>query len=131
MRHGTVGPRISQQQARDTGLAMVLICLLLLLAGQRTWLLGLAIALLVVTMTRPQLFRLLARLWFGLSHILGTLVSRILLTVIFFTVVTPVGIIRRLAGADPLQLKKWRRGTSSVFTVREQTIAAADLERPF
>lgn len=122
---------ITLNQSRDTGMAMVLICLLFLLAGPRTWLLGVAIVLLVITMTRPQLFAPLARLWFGLAHVVGTAVSFVLLTLIFYLVVTPVAIIRRLTGADPLQLKQWRRAPVSAFTKKEHTYTAADLERPY
>ncbi len=122
---------VTLNQSRDTGMAMVLICLLLLLGGPRTWLLGLAIVLLVITMTLPQLFAPLARLWLGLAHVVGTAVSLVLLTLIFHLVVTPVAIIRRLTGADPLQLKQWRRTPASAFTEKEHTYSAADLERPY
>ena len=122
---------VKLQQARDTGMAMVLICLLVMLALPRPWLLYLTIGLLVVNMTFPQLFMPVARLWFGLARLVGAVMSRMILTVIFFTVVTPIAIIRRLAGADALQLKKWRTSSSSVFTERQQTFTAVDLERPY
>ncbi len=119
------------QQARDTGMAMVLICLLVMLVISRPWLLHLAIGVLVVNMTRPQLFSPVAKVWFGLSRLVGAVMSRLILSVIFFTVVTPIALIRRLAGADPLQLKKWRKSSSSVFTERHQTFTPLDLERPY
>jgi hypothetical protein len=70
-------------------------------------------------------------LWFALSHFLGSIVSKILLSLLFFTIVTPIGLVRRLAGADSLKLKKWRTGSTSSFTDRNQTYSAEDLERPY
>ncbi len=121
----------SPEQARDTGMAMVLLCLLLAYWGGRPRFLPLAMALLVVTMVWPQAFRPLARLWFGLSHLLGTVVSKVILTLLFFLLVTPIGLIRRWSGADVLQLRQWKKDGRSVFKVREEAIPPDDLERPY
>ncbi len=121
----------SLEQARDTGLAMVLICLLLAYWSGRPRFLPAAILLLVVTMAWPRVFRPLARLWFGLSHLLGAVVSRIVLTLIFFLLVTPIGLIRRLSGADALQLRQWKKDRGSVFKVRGGAIPPEDLGRPY
>jgi hypothetical protein len=116
---------------RDTGLALVLICLLTLLAEPRFWLIVTAIILLVVTMTRPQLFTPIARVWFGLTHFLGAVISSILLTLTFFLVVTPMAIIRRVAGADAMQMKQFRNSAASAFVKKERTYTPADLEKPY
>ena len=122
-----------EREARDTGMAMVLICLLaMLLAGPEGWLPA-AIILLVLTMTWPKLFRPLAGFWFGLSHRLGGLVSKLILTLLFFSVVLPIALVRRMLGADPLQLK-WRKkkeGVATAFIVRDKIFSAEDLERPY
>jgi len=128
---GTFINKTTQQQAKDTGMAMVLICLLIMFVSGRNLLLPPAIGLLVLTMTWPALFKPLAKLWFALSHFLGSIVSRILLSVLFFTIVTPIGLVRRLAGADSLKLNEWRTGSTSSFTDRNQTYSAKDLERPY
>ena len=64
-------------------------------------------------------------------HVLGAIVSKIVLGVIFFLVVTPIGVIRRWIGADALQLRTFKSGRSSVMTVRNHTYTAADLEHPY
>ncbi len=119
------------EQARDTGLAMVLICLLWAYWGGRPGLLPWAMALLVLTMVWPRAFQPLAGVWFGLSRLLGHVVSTVILTVVFFLVVTPMGLVRRLLGADALQLKKWKQGRGSVFTVREGATQPQDLAHPY
>jgi hypothetical protein len=119
------------EQAKDTGMAMVLICLLLGYFGKFPKFLGVSIVLLLITMTWPKAFKPLAGLWFGLSHVMGQVVSKIILTLAFFLVVTPIGLIRRMMGADSLQLKKWKQGTESVFVKRQDAIRDQDLLNPY
>ena len=119
------------EQARDTGMAMVLICLLLGYWGKFPKFLPVSLVLLILTMAWPKAFKPLAGLWFGLSHLLSSVVSRVILTVLFFLVVTPIGVIRRLTGADALQLKKWKQGRDSVFVVREGAIQGKDMANPY
>jgi hypothetical protein len=123
--------RITKEQAKDTGMAMVLLCLLLGYFTDAEWFFVLAIPLLVVTMVVPSVYRPVAVVWLGLSHLLGTVVSRILLTLVFFVIVMPVGFLRRLLRRDSLQLAKFRRGSESVMRVREHLYVASDIDRPY
>jgi hypothetical protein len=121
----------SLDQARDTGMAMVLVVLLLVYFGHYNYLVPLAIVLLVLCMVWPKLFFPLSVLWFGISHKAGTFISNVLLTFLFFCMIMPVGFIRRLAGADPLKLKEWKKGAQSVLRKRDMMIKAEDLEHPY
>jgi hypothetical protein len=112
-------------------MAMVLICLLLGYWGKFPKFLPVSLGLLILTMAWRNAFRPLAVLWFGLSHLLGQVVSRVVLTVVFFVVVTPIALIRRLMGADALQLKKWKQGQGSVFVVREGPVQGKDMANPY
>jgi len=55
----------------------------------------------------------------------------VLLTLLFYLIVTPLGLVRRLAGADPLQLSAWNRNLSSTFRERTHTYIPDDLEPPY
>ena len=121
----------TRTQARDTGMAMVLICLLFAYWGHHPRFLPLAIIVLLLTMIVPQVFRPLAVLWFGLSHVMGNVVSKVVLSIIFFVVVTPIGLIRRMTGKDSLQLRQWKKDQSSVFIAREGMIRPEDLQNPY
>ena len=121
----------TREQAKDTGMAMVLVFLLVWLLRRRDGYIGVALILQLVTMTAPQLFRPLAVVWFGLSHVMGAVASRVLLSIVFFVFVTPVGIWRRVMGADSLQLKSFGRGKESVMKVRNHTFVGQDLEQPY
>ncbi len=128
---GIIPKNINKDQARDTGMAMVLICLLIAIIGQKHHFTGIAAVLLVLNMVWPMLYKPVARLWLGLAHLLGTVVSKILLTVIFFVLVTPIGLIRRLTGSDVMRLKIWKKDSASVFKIREHTYTKEDIQTPY
>ena len=123
--------KVTPDQCKDTGLAIILIALLVVLAQRSTTLIAPAIGVLIVTMTVPKLLTPVARLWFGFSHYLGQGVSTVLLSIVFFGVVTPMGLIRKLAGKDAMRLGQWRAGRQSAFIRRDHTFTAVDLEKPF
>jgi len=123
--------RITKNQARDTGMAMVLLCLVLGFLTDAGWLFKLAIPVLVLTMIAPRVYNPLAVVWLGLSYLLGTVISRILLTAVFFVVVLPVGLIRRMLGKDSLQLRQFGKGKESVMKVRDHMYVPADIDKPY
>ena len=128
---GIIPKEITRDQAKDTGMAMVLICLLIAYAGNRPKFAALAIIILVIDMIWPPVFHYPAKIWFALAHLMGAIMSRVLLTLLFFGLVTPLGLVRRLGGADPMQRKKWKKGNDSVFKTREHVYSAEDIEQPY
>jgi hypothetical protein len=50
-----------------------------------------------------------AALWMGLAHGLGWLSTRLVLAALFFLVLTPIAIVKRLGGYDPLDRRGPRR----------------------
>lgn len=122
---------ISRTQAGDTGMAMVLILLLIGFFSRETIYFISAIPVLLLNMIRPSFFRPLAVVWFGLSFLMGTVVSSVFLTIIFFIVVTPVGVFRRILGKDTLKLNAWKKDQSSVFKVRQTQTTSDSIKKPF
>ncbi len=45
-------------------------------------------------------------LWMGIAFVMGNIVSRILLGLIYYLLFTPLGLVRRLMGADKLALRR-------------------------
>lgn len=72
----------------------------------RWWALGISVAFGAVAWVRPVLLARLNRLWMKLGILLGKVVSPIALGILFFGVVTPIGVMIRIAGKDPLRLKR-------------------------
>lgn len=122
---------VTREQAKDTGMAMILICMLVWYFGHFEKSLALAVVLLVINMVVPQIYKPVARLWLGFSNILGAVMSRILLTILFFTLVTPIGVFRRIIGKDSMQINKWKKDRSSVFQIRDHRYQPEDIDKPY
>ena len=123
--------KLTVENCKDSGLALVLICLICYQFWKLPILMLLAIVFLVMAMTYPLIFQPFAKLWFGLSTALGTVVSKIILSILFYLFVFPVAWVRRLMGKDSMQMKSWKKGKESVFRVRDHRFEAKDLENPY
>lgn len=69
--------------------------------------------------------------WYGLGAILNAISSRIILTLIFFLVVTPVAVVRKISGADALKLKQFKKDNKSAMVIRDHEYKAGDFEKTF
>ena len=126
-----LGRKITKNQSRDTGMAMVLLLLIVAASRRREVYLFAAMALQILGMTVPQIYRPVAVIWLGLSDLLGSVVSRVLLYIVFFVLVSPIGIFRRLIGKDSLKLRAFKASKESVMLERNHTFVGKDLETPF
>ncbi|MCF8033695.1 MAG: hypothetical protein K9K66_05545 [Desulfarculaceae bacterium] len=69
------------------------------------WLAGAAVLFGAWGLVWPAGLRPLYMVWMSLALVLGAMVSRIILTVLFYLVVTPIGLVLRAMGKDLLDLK--------------------------
>jgi hypothetical protein len=123
--------KITKDQSRDTGMAMVLLVLIVFLSRKREGWLFVAMGLHVLNMIVPQIFRPVAVVWLGISDILGAIIPKVLLGIVFFLVVTPFAIIRRMLGKDSLKLRAFKAGADSVMLERNHIFIGRDLEKPY
>lgn len=95
------------------------------------WLLGAALLFLIVQAALPTLLKPLYMVWMLLSLLLGWLMSRLLLTLVFFLVIFPISVIMRFLGKDLLNLKLDRQ-RESYWIKRTHSIEAPErYERMF
>jgi Saxitoxin biosynthesis operon protein SxtJ len=78
-----------------------------------------AAVLLLIGLFMPPPARLFHRAWMTFALALGYVNSRIILTIIYFLVFVPYGVVSRLVGRDPLQLRE--DGKESYWTRRQIT----------
>ena len=71
----------------------------------RIWSLIISFIFLVLGLINSKILTPLNRLWFKFGLLLGKFISPIIMGIIFFIVVTPIGIIMRLFNKDLLNLK--------------------------
>ncbi|HAO47482.1 MAG TPA: SxtJ family membrane protein [Ferruginibacter sp.] len=122
---------ISKKQASDTGMAMTLILLLLGFFTKKVLYYEIGIAALVITMAIPMFYYPFAVVWLGLTTLLGEVVSKILLSVIYFVILFPVSIIRQMMGKDTLDLKTFKKSSKSVMLSRNHVFTSKDIEHPY
>ncbi len=63
---------------------------------------GIGGALVVLGLIVPAVLKPLYRVWMGLALVLGFVMTRVLLTVVFFLLFMPIGLVMRLLGRDPM-----------------------------
>ena len=85
----------------------------------RIWSVGLSLVFLIITIIRPNLFTFLNRSWIQFGIFLGKIISPIVMGLVFFFVVTPIGILVRILKKDVMGLK---REASSYWINREDKL---------
>ena len=71
----------------------------------RIWSLIISLIFLILGLINSRILNPLNKLWFKFGILLGKIVSPIIIGIIFFLVVTPIGFIMRILGKDLLNLK--------------------------
>ena len=69
----------------------------------RLWAVGLGGLLIAVGGLLPQLLAPVHTGWMWVGHILGWINTRILLSIVFYALVTPIGLVFRLMGKDTMR----------------------------
>lgn len=82
----------------------------------RLWSLALAAAFLAAALACPRLLRPLNLVWFKFGMVLHHVVTPVVMGLLFFLTVTPVGLLMRATGKDPMRLK--RDPSASTYWIR-------------
>lgn len=83
----------------------------------KIWSIALSLVFLIITIIRPKLFTIFNLLWIKFGLFLGKIISPIVMIVIFFFIVTPIGIVVRILKKDIMALDK---NTSSYWIDRNK-----------
>jgi len=83
----------------------------------RGWAAVLAAAFLALALWWSESLRPLNRLWSKFGFFLSKIIGPVVLALLFYAIVTPVGFLMRAFGKDPLRLR--RPGTTSYWIVRQ------------
>jgi hypothetical protein len=85
----------------------------------RVWSVLFSLVFLIITIIRPNLFTFLNKLWIRFGILLGKILSPIVMGLVFFFVVTPIGILIRILKKDVMGLK---RGATSYWINRKDKL---------
>jgi hypothetical protein len=71
----------------------------------RLWAIAFAGLAIVIALVVPRGLKPIYRVWMFIGHVLGWINTRIILTVGFYGIVMPVGLMMRAFGKDPMRRK--------------------------
>ena len=103
--------KITLPSNKSFGLVFFIVFLIIslypLINGQsiRLWSLIISLIFLVLGLLNSKFLAPLNKVWFKFGLFLGKIISPIVMGIIFFLVVTPIGLIMRILGKDLLNLK--------------------------
>ena len=103
-----------------------LMVLFLILNIKHQYLLVISLGLIVCTLISNYLGEKIVWLWFKLGKILGYINSKILLSIIFYTILFPISLLYKLFNKDNLLLRK--KDTSSFYHERNHEYSPMDFE---
>jgi len=91
--------------------------------------LGGAFAWLLAALICPRSLAPLYKLWVKFGHALGWINARIILGIVFFVMVTPIGLVMRLAGKDLLRMRT--KKSASYWILRDKPLDPQSLRNQF
>ena len=77
----------------------------------RIWSLIISLVFLILGILNSNLLKPFNKIWFKFGMLLGNIVSPIVMSLVFFLVVTPTGYLMRFFGKDLLKLRKNKNNT--------------------
>jgi hypothetical protein len=95
------------------------------------WFLSAGALFLFLGMFLPQSLKLIYKIWMGLALIIGWFMSRLILSALFYMIVTPIGLCMRLVGKDFLN-QKFDKSAETYWIKRDkEEFARSRYERLF
>ena len=79
----------------------------------------------------PRALKYVYLAWMSVAFVLGFVISHLILGLFFFLVITPIGLVARLAGKDFLRLKLDPKAESYWIPRERKAESPADYERQF
>jgi hypothetical protein len=121
---------MEEKWIRDTGLIFALAALFLAYKGI---LLGIPIAALLVlaVLFVPKILWPLAWLWHTLAHGLGFVMQRVFFGLVFFIVITPVAVIRKIFVYDALSFFNGASTKTAFVARKKRAVERKDLNKPY
>lgn len=84
----------------------------------------------ILALVIPSVFRPLASIWFGMSHVMMPIMSKFILGAIYLILVIPVGFFKRKSLLEKRSIK-YKKSTESNFIHRYKVFVKEDLIDPF
>ena len=115
------------------GIALIVISVLLVITRKNSALYFAVLGFLITMtgLTVPQVLKPLNKIWMTISIILGWFMTRIILTILFYIALTPIGLLSKLFKKDFLDLNIEKERQSYWQKRERKKFDPADYERQF
>ena len=84
----------------------------------RVWALMVAVLLAIITFVRPQLLSPFNKIWFRFGLLLHKIINPLVMGLMFFVVISPIGMLMRALGKTPIK-KRFDQNIDSYWITRE------------
>lgn len=122
---------VTKKQNVDLGIVLTLVLLVAGLIFDIYLLFKIAVGTLLIAALLPVLYTPLSWGWFKFSTWIERIFSTVILSLIFYLVVTPVGLLRRLFAKDSMHLDDFGKDKKSVFVEKDKSYGKNDIEHQF
>jgi hypothetical protein len=95
----------------------------------RLWALVVAFLLAAAALVAPLVLRPIFRAWMWIGELLGWVNTRIILLLVYYVVIVPIGVLLRLTGKDLLHLKFDRQAES--YRIIRTKRSASHMQRQY
>ena len=105
-------------------IVFALIALWPLMSGSqlRIWPVPISLIFLVLGLLNSKLLSPLNSIWVKFGELLGRIIAPIVMAIIYFTILTPIGLLMRIIGKDLLNIKFSKN--KSYWTKREKNVGS-------
>lgn len=93
------------------------------LGDLREWSLIFALIFLILGILNSRLLNPLKRLWIKFGELLGKIISPIVLAIVFFAIITPIGLLMKIFGKDLLNLK-YKKDNNTYWIKRSKDLGS-------
>ena len=125
--------KMDKKDLRDFGLVLAAVILLLWLLFRPAlpwlWLAGIELIVVLAALLLPVTLRPVHWVLSKFSQAISKVVNPLILAIVYYLVVTPMGVIMRLFGYDPMGIKRKAENGSYRKTADQHT--SEHFERPF
>jgi hypothetical protein len=122
--------RFSKEKNQETILAIVLGMLVIWYFTDFAPLIPSSLILIAIGLFSQTISGIITFLWLKLSHVMGFVMSKVILSAVFFLFLFPIALLARTFSKNPLQLKKVASG-ESYYQTRDHLYKKEDLENPW
>jgi hypothetical protein len=90
-----------------------------------------AIIILIIILIYPLIFKPVVYVWLQISTVMGCFISKFILLLVFYLLITPVGFVRRIMGFDDLNIKGFKNDSLSAMLVLNKEETDNNLKHQF